>query len=569
MITTSKAKFLCLAACLVWALPLAAEQPPRAELITASRIGTTPPMANYLATHHPAPHAPVRVFPLRKPSSRPGKGGGGGGGSTWTDPVLQTSDDALGSGISYSPGTFNIDGITSVGYVPPDTNISVGNDQIVETVNVDYAIYSTSDGHQIQGPLAIHAIFAAATNGLPSNSICTSVDGGDPIVLFDKIDKVWIISQLAYNNSFSNNHICMAISDGPDAFTSKYTAYDFSFGQNLPDYPKMGIWAAGNDWASIDATHSGVYLSANMFSHGSKFIGAMMCGFRLSDVTSLACVQNGTGVYSILPADLEGNPLLSSSTSPAPQGTAEYFVQFSGSNTLSLYQFIPDYSSKGGTVTGPVNVGNVAPFHEACGGGACVPQLNTSTQLDSLGDRLMYRLSYRNYGSSSSPNESMVVTHSVQNSSSSNQTGVRWYQLTKPNSPQNSGWGVAQQGTFGPSDGNYRWMGSIAQDKVGDLGIGYSVSSPTMWPGIAFTGQTPADAASTTAPNSLEPESLSLFDIGNGAQTSVNRWGDYSSMSVDPADDCTMWYANEYLKSTGSYTNWGTYITSFKFGGCH
>lgn len=552
MITTSKAKLLCLAACLVWALPLAAEQPPRAELITAHRIGTTPPMANYLATHHPQPHAPVRVFPVRKPSSHPGNGHNGSGtngGNSWSDNDLQTnalSSDHITPGIS-------IEGIASDGYAPPDTNISVGNGQIVETVNVDYAVYDIATKTWVQDAAPISSIFAAAGG----SSMCSQVDGGDPIVLYDKIDNRWIISQLAYNFSFSNNHICMAISNSANA-TGGYTAYDLNFGRDLPDYPKMGIWATGNDWGTIDPTLSGVYFSANIFSHGSKFIGARMCGFPLSNVVNppssfnIPCAQGNTSVASILPADLEG---VNGTTDPAPAGTAEYFMQFSGSSTLTLYQFDPGTSQ----VTSQSNI-SVNAFHEACGGGACVPQLNTSTQLDSLADRLMYRLSYRNFGGG---DQRMVVTHSVQMDSSSSATGVRWYQLTGSGT-STAGWGVGQQGTFGASqnDGRYRWMGSIAQDKQGNIGFGYSVSSPNMYPGIAYTGQVSGDAA-----NSLEPE-VPLF-IGQGAQSSVSRWGDYSSMSVDPSNDCTMWFATEYGKANGSYSAWGTRITSFKLGTCN
>ncbi len=545
MIATSKAKLLCLAACLVWALPLAAEQPPRAELITASRIGTTSPMANYLATHHPASHGPVRVFPVRKPGSRPGGGGNHGGGGGWSDPVLQTSS-------SLSPnttGSFQFDGIAADGYVPPDTNISVGNTQIVETVNVEYAVFDKS-GNVVQDPAPISSIFAAAGG----SSTCSQVDGGDPIVLYDKLDQRWIISQLAYNNNFSNNHICMAISTSDDA-TGSYTAYDVSFGQNFPDYPKMGIWTTGSNWNN-SSPEAGVYFSANMFSRGSKFVGAKMCGFPLSAVanrpTSIpwTCAQNSTSVFSVLPADQDG---LGGPTSPAPAGSAEYFVQFSGTNTLTLYRF----KLSTGTVTSQSNV-TVANFQEACGGGACVPQLGTSSKLDSLGDRLMYRLSYRNY----SGTQSLAVTHSVQMSSSSNATGARWYQLKSTG----GSWTV-QQGTFGSNDGNYRWMGSIAQDRAGDLGIGYSVSGPTIFPTLAYTGQTPAEA--TGSPGKLEQETIPNATLGQGAQTNVNRWGDYSSMSIDPADDCTMWYANEYLKRSGSYTNWGTYIVGFKFTGCN
>lgn len=552
MIDHPKAKLLCLAACLVWALPLTAEQPPRVELLTARRIGTTPPMRSYLATHHPTPNALFRVFPLRKPGSHPGKGGGQGGGSTWTDPVLQTTSSLT----SYILGGYQFDGIGADGYVPPDTNVSVGSNQIVETVNVEYAVFDKS-GNVIQAAAPIHSIFAAADN-LAGGDACASVDGGDPIVLYDRIDQRWIISQLAYNSSFSSNHICLAISTSSDA-TGSYAAYDIPFGRNLPDYPKLAIWTAGSSWNN-NSTQAGVYFSANIFSHGNKFTGAEMCGFPLQDVASppssitWVCAQNGTSVYSILPADLEGSPGVSGTTSPAPSGTAEYYLQFSGSNSLQLYQFVPDFAAGTASVSGPSNL-TVDTFHEACGGGACVPQVGTTEQLDSLGDRLMYRLSYRNYGGT--VGQSMVVTQSVQDSSASNQTGVRWYQLANTG----NGWQVSQQGTFGPNDGDYRWMGSVAQDKVGDIGIGYSVSSPSMYPNLAYTGRTPSQPA-----NLLEPETL--LNIGAGSQTSVDRWGDYSSMSIDPSDGCTFWYANELLKSTGSYTNWGTYITSFKFSGC-
>ena len=560
MITTSKGKSLCLAACMVWALPLCAEQPPRAEILTAHRIGVTSPMASYLATHHSNPNAPVLVFPVRKPSSKPGHGGGGGGGSSWTDPLLQTSS-SLTNNIQ---GGIDFDGVGADGYVPPDTNLSVGGNQIVETVNVTYAVFDKS-GNPLMGPAPIHTIFANAGG----SSICSSVDGGDPIVLYDKIDQRWIISQLAYNTGFSSNHLCLAISTSSDA-TQSYAAYDISFGKVLPDYPKLGIWTNGS-WDNT-SPQAGVYFSANMFNHGSSFAGARVCGFALGVVTTTpssfkwVCNQFGTSVYSLLPADLEGSPLATNGTTlPPPSATAEYYMQFSGSSTLSLFQFAPDFTTGAVSVSGPANV-TVKTFYEACGGGSCVPQLGSSTQLDSLGDRLMYRLSYRNYGatSTSSPYQSLAVTHSVQDASSSNQTGVRWYQLTNASANTTpSGWTVAQNGTFGLNDGNYRWMGSIAQDKARDLGIGYSVSGPNLYPNLAYTGRVPGDTT-----NELEPEIMPDPTLGQGAQTSVNRWGDYSSMSVDPSDDCTMYYANEYLKSNGSYTNWGTRITSFRFNNC-
>src|SRR5262249_10958089 len=158
----------------------------------------------------------------------------------------------------------------------------------------------------------------------------------------------------------------------------------------------------------------------------------------------------------------------------------------------------------------------------------------TTQFLDSLADRLMYRLAYRNFGN----HESLVVNHSVASGSTG---GVRWYEIQNPNGTPS----VVQQSTFAP-DSNVRWMGSIAMDKLGAMALGYSVSSSSINPAIAFTGRVPSDPAST-----MEPETRIIN--GTGSQTGgLSRWGDYSAMQVDPSDDCTFWYTNEYLSSSGS-----------------
>jgi hypothetical protein len=169
----------------------------------------------------------------------------------------------------------------------------------------------------------------------------------------------------------------------------------------------------------------------------------------------------------------------------------------------------------------------------------------------------MYRLAYRNF-TGTGAHESLVVNHSVTVSGNkhSSVTGVRWYELRNPNGTPT----VFQQGTFSPNS-NSRWMGSIAMDKFGDIALGYSESSGSLVPSIAYTGRVPTDPLGT-----MEAENLAF--TGGGSQTgSLHRWGDYSSMSVDPADDCTFWYTTEYLKASGSF-NWSTRILSFKFPGC-
>jgi hypothetical protein len=222
---------------------------------------------------------------------------------------------------------------------------------------------------------------------------------------------------------------------------------------------------------------------------------------------------------------------------------------FFGSNNLNLFKFHVDFATpSNSTFTGPTVI-PVAAFTPLCNGGTCVSQPGTTQKLDSLADRLMYRLAYRNFGT----HESLVVNHSVVAGSSG---GVRWYELQNPNGTVT----VAQQSTFAP-DSNFRWMGSIAMDKSGDMALGYSISSSSTSPSVAFTGRAASDPA-----NTMQAETIAAS--GTGSQNGgLNRWGDYSAMQIDPVDDCTFWYTQEYMKTTGSF-NWNTRIVNFKFPNC-
>jgi len=253
------------------------------------------------------------------------------------------------------------------------------------------------------------------------------------------------------------------------------------------------------------------------------------------------CFQLSNAFGGVLPADVDG-------TAPPPAGSPEYFLNF-GTNSLNLWQVSNlNFTNGTGTITGPTNL-PVAAFAAACNGGACIPQLGTNQRLDSLADRLMYRLAYRNFGD----HEALVVNHSVTVGTS---VGVRWYEIRSPGSAPT----VFQQGTFAP-DASFRWMGSAAMDHVGNIAVGYSVSSTAINPGIRFTGRAPSDPSGTLGTE------LTIQD-GTGSQlANLNRWGDYSSISVDPVDDCTFWYTTEYLKANGTF-NWSTRIANFKFAGC-
>jgi len=453
------------------------------------------------------------------------------------DPVLQSS--APGPSAGTSP-FLNFAGVGNGDYgfapdaAPPDTNLSVGDTQVVQWVNESFAVFDKTSGVLLKGPVAGNTIFAALGGG------CASNNDGDPIAHYDRIANRWILTQFSVSTQPFLQ--CVAVSTSSDA-TGTYNLYAFNYGTAFPDYPKLGVWP--------DA----YYITFNIFNNGQTFAGAKLCAYdRAAMLAGTAatqqCFQLSTSFGGVLPGDLDG-------AAAPPAGAPAPFVNF-GSNALNLWRFHVNFASPGSsTLTGPFNV-PVAAFTPACGGGTCIPQPGTKNQLDSLADRLMYRFAYRN-GTSASPAETAVVNHSVKVSGNkrSQAVGIRWYQIGNLTSGTPT---IVQQGTFAP-DGNSRWMGSIAMDKLGDIAVGYSVSGSSTFPSIRFTGRVPTDPLGT-----MEAETP-LLD-GTGSQTgNLHRWGDYSAMAIDPTDDCTFFYTNQYEKTSGSF-NWSTRIFAFKFPGC-
>ena len=411
---------------------------------------------------------------------------------------------------------------------PPDTNASVGSTQVVEWVNESFAVFDKATGALTYGPAAGNTMWSGFGGG------CATNNDGDPIVHFDRVAQRWIFTQFSVGTTPYLQ--CVAVSTTADA-TGSYHRYSFQM-PNFPDYPKLAVWP--------DA----YYMTFNMFS-GNSFAGGRACALNSAAMQAGAaavavCFQLSSSFGGLLPADLDG-------ATPPPTGSNEFFLNF-GKNSLNLWKFHTDFTTtSNSTFTGPANL-SVASFSEACGGGTCVQQSGTKEQLDSLGDRLMYRLAYRNFGTY----QTMVATHSVAVGTSRKNpyTGVRWYEIRNPGGTPL----IFQQSTFSP-DTTFRWMPSIAMDKVGNIALGYSASSSAIHPAIRYTGRLSTDALNTMG---IENSIIA----GTGSQTTgLNRWGDYSSMALDPSDDCTFWYANEYIASNGTF-NWHTRLASFKFPSC-
>jgi hypothetical protein len=538
---------ICLLVLLVAPVFLPASAQPFDQIIVVQPVkhDTSPQLSEMLpgrASHE------RKVIPLYKPS-HPGKGGGNGNGNggSFTDPVLQSSTS--GSSVTNVIANFAGQGTDSDTYAPPDTNGAAGPYQYVQTVNVDLAVYKKSGGSLVYGPVPINTLWSGFGGS------CETSNGGDPIVQFDKINNRWVIMQIQYASFHGGggNYLCLAVSNGDDWESSDFNwqryAYKFS---TLTDYPKMGIW---ND---------AYYVTFNAFKGFGTYAGPVVCAFDLAEpdptqnTGNALCESLSTTYSSLLPADID------STSQPPVGGEPEYLVSLG--SPLWTWRFHIDKSalSQGlvgdSSLTSAQAVGMGAfsnlTFQQACGGGTCIPQPGTTQQLDSLGDRLMYRLAYRNFGGY----ESLVVNHSVDTGNGN--TGIRWYELrntpsvvySPPTAPS-----VYQAGTFA-TDNNFRWMGSAAMDDAGNLAVGYSVSSSSVYPSIDIAGRCAGDPLGTLGP---ETE----VQRGYGSQTgSLNRWGDYSSMSVDPVDG-SLWFTTEYLEGSGSF-NWHTKIVNFTNSVC-
>jgi hypothetical protein len=462
------------------------------------------------------------------------------------DSVLQTSENGPGR---QTPGfSLEFDGIGFgsnffCNCMPPDNDGAPGTTQYVQYINGAYQVFDKS-GNTVLGPISGNSFWSGFGGS------CQNDNSGDPIIRFDAAASRWVVSQFAINSAAPDDE-CVAVSTTSDA-TGSYNRYAFPF-NDFPDYPKFGVWP--------DA----YYFTFNNFNiAGTAFIGANVCAadrtkMLAGTAATIQCFQQNANQFGMLASDLDG-------ATPPAAGTPNFVMELdpSGSANLDLFKFHVDFvTPTNSTFTGPTLI-PVAAFTPLCNAqirGRCVPQPGSGTDmLESLADRLMYRLVYRKF----SDHSTLLASHSVVAGSSG---GLRWYEIHNPETTPT----VFQSGTFAP-DSQYRWMPAIAMDSNQDIAVGFSRSSAAAgnFPSLVYAGRVPTDTLGTL-------ESEVVLKAGAGSQSSsavcaggCDRWGDYSSVTIDPTDDCTFWFSEEYLKATGvnSGFNWSTAIGTFSFPGC-
>jgi len=521
-----------------------------------------------------APRRSVPSDPDQEPVDiRPDRGRTGADRGHSPDGARQAAAPAtaqtIGAPLANFEGLSNQDNFNLFGFRvnPPDPVGDVGPNHYVEMVNLAVAVYDKS-GNLLVGPLAIGSVWA----GFPVED-CTD-PSGDPIVLYDQLADRWILSQFT-TRGLPYYYDCVAISQTSDP-TGAYYRYAFptqedGVGSGLysfPDYPKYSVWKDSYVLTTRDFGDAGSYgvsvyaLEKNKMVNGQPNARAVQFYISGDDPALLPLIGDG-----LLPADIDGKTKPKNATPIPIIGTqdddASYGATFDAINVWEMdvqWNARPDASLEFAAQL------PVAPFDSmfpcAPTSRDCLPQpgiTNPTQYLDILSyrQRPTYRFAWRNFGDY----DSMIASQSVE--AAPGVAGMRWYELRRVGGT----YSVSQQGTYAPGDGVHRWMGSAAQDWQGNIALGYSVvNGVDVFPGIRYTGR-------------LRDDPLGQMTLGEGTiidgtgvqRTTNSRWGDYTSLNVDPTDDCTFWYVNEYYTLDGqlsSTAGWQTRIASFKLPGC-
>lgn len=418
----------------------------------------------------------------------------------------------------------------------PDTNSSVGMIQVVQYVNSDLAVFNKATGQVAPGfPKASAAIWAGF------NSICETQAAGPMTIDYDHLANRWVIGQYATADINGPFYYCIAVSTGEDA-TGSYNRYAYQF-NSLSDTAQLGLWP--------DA----YYASFNML--GPVINGPIVCAFERDKMiaglpASDICIQI-TNLQSgpLMPGNLIG------SVSPTV-GQPGYYMGLFPPSSLLVFKFHVDFVNPNQSNISQVVI-PVATYTPACvgtNGTQCAIQPNTTNQLDIVSDRLMTKLAYRQFSS----HGSFVTTHTVQGPAPDNSPAIRWYELRVLSGSPTFNPIVYQQATFAPDSMN-RFTGSASIDRFTNIAIGYTVTSSLIHPSMELAYHNYTDG--------LNNLTIQPLVTGLGSQVdNISAWSSSSKMVIDPFDECTFWYTNEYLKTTGSM-NWSTFIINFKLAACN
>jgi hypothetical protein len=503
-------------------------------------------------TIHPAVESvPVRLGSVKGPGrglgSTPGAElpPGRGRGASPAPPPPLAPPDVPGTVEQTAPGTrpaipagVSFDGLGEG--VPGmrggiDISLAVGPHHVFEVLNGNMAVFD-KQGKRLYGPVPNNTLFAGMGRR------CSAANNADTVVRYDQLANRWLFVLPVFAAPYA---MCYAVSATPDPLGPWYR-YEFER-PLFPDYPRPAVWPDGyyNPTSTSDNYLPDVVTQKHECIADRR---RMLKGQPASE----QCVIIEGAVF-MLNADVDGRR-------PPPTGAPNVMLSTGGTQLLKRFEDDGIYSydvhvdwrdPAKTSVSQPRKIA-VAAYRYLCDGqlSNCVSQPGTERRLDSQGDKLMQRLVYRNFGD----HESLVAEHSV--ATAAHGGGVRWYEfrLDAQRRPV-----LYQQSTYAP-DGLFRWLASMGMDRKGDIGIGYSFGGAPNYPGQRFAARLAAD------PKGQLTFQESVLAAGAASQTNSLRWEDYTTLALDPADDCTFWFVGNYLKAGATSST--TRIGSFAVPGC-
>lgn len=432
---------------------------------------------------------------------------------------------------------------------PPDTNGDVGPTYYIQTVNTSIGVYDKTTGTRV-------AAFTFDTFMSQGNfgNVCDSDNFGDPVVLYDTFEDRWVISDFAFILDPSGNVInppgsyqCFAVSKTGDPVSGGWNYYSINTTGGLGDYPKLGVWP------------DGIYMSVNMFDYAAAGSFQNVRLYALNKTQMYAGASNVQIVSFDVPATeftlLPANARLQTGT--PPPGSPNYFASvWNYLNVVGIWTFHVDWNSlSASSLTGPFNAITATSWSQLTSGTVPSP----GNRLDTLYPRLMVQNQYSNIGGV----ESLWNAHTVGASgASSSQSAVRYYETRVTGGTIASN--TTQAFTYSPDTTN-RFMPSVAVDRAGNLAIGYSATSSSVYPALRYAGRLAGDAVNTITQTETTMLAGTGTQTGNCGGSTCVRWGDYSAMTLDP-NGCTFWYTNEYYQVSG--LNDRTRIGAFNFASC-
>jgi hypothetical protein len=435
-----------------------------------------------------------------------------------------------------SSTNLNMDGQTATGFAPSDNNLAVGPNHIIQIIN-------HSSG-------SLFKVWNKSGTIVQASTVLSSITGlsgsGDPVVVYDQLADRWVLTEFGRTGAVTYiNTLIIAVSTTGNP-TGSWKIYSYNVGTFFVDYPKYAVWHNAYYATSNDFNTAGTsYLGSSIYAFDRN---AMLAGAATATMIRTRFTGSGNRYYSMAPVCTEG-PTVSNQSGLFALIQDNTWVG-APADSLILFEFTPNFASPASSVIGPFRAMATSPFNTNIGG---LNQQGTTQTIQALSQRLMNKVIYRNFGGS----ESIVCnTTDLQNS----RTGVHWWELRRPGS---GNWNIYQEGLWQPaSDNNHRFMGSIAINANGDIGLLYNVTGSTAYPSARFTARNSCDP--------LGQMTLAETVVMNGTtyESSNNRYGDYNSLSVDPANG-SFWGTAQYnATGYGTYGNWVTRIVNFSVTPC-